>query len=218
MVLPLIWIVSATLAATAVVAGGTYEMGKDEGKREGEEKGAAERAVKTKRMERKIRRKEKIIKKTKKSVEEATVVAAKYYNEHQKFEQFTICIIAIGAAMAACDGDVHENEVRELRERTLGIAEINLPSSIERKIEQLLDQPPTFEQAMLYVEKLDHAVWPVIDSILAAVSIADGQVLETEKVFLNQWENYKTVQMAQSIQLRDGYRRQISFPNAVQLQ
>lgn len=193
MVLPFAWLlgVAVTAVTTAVVA---HDLGREEGEREGKEKATAKAATTIKNLEKTIKNKEGDIEKIKKEVLQLAGKIAKYYNEQRKSEQFIICLIAAGVAMAACDGNINEDEVRDLREYVLGASEHRLPSHIESKIEQLLNAPPSFEQAILYVETLDQEIWPMIDIILEVVSEADGEVLKSERTFLKQWESYKATQ------------------------
>lgn len=44
---------------------------------------------------------------------------------------------------------------------------------------------------MIFVGKLDKAVWPIIDDIITVVSEADGQISEEEKIFIEKWQAYK---------------------------
>lgn len=189
MALPvLFWIVGGV-----ITAGAAHGLGKEKGKREGEQKAMAKNAIKIKELENNVKNKENEIEKIKEELNKLVLKITKHYHGQQKFEQFIICLIAVGVAMAACDGDVDENEVRDLREYVLGAMGGALPAHIENKIGELFKTPPRFEQAMLYVAKLDQEVWPMIDIILAVVSEADGEVLKSERHFLQQWEAYKAM-------------------------
>lgn len=117
--------------------------------------------------------------------------AAECYREQNKFNELIVCLIAVGAAMAACDGNVDTEEEANLREFVGGISAHALPPAIENAIQKLLTSPPTFDQAILYAEKLGPAVWPVIDNILIIVSESDGIVTEHEQEFLDNWRNFK---------------------------
>lgn len=199
MALPiLLWIIGGVIA-TGTTAAVAHDRGKDEGKREATEKATAKAAVKIKILEEDVRKKEDEIEKIKEEVHNLVQKIAKHYNGQRKFEQFIICVIAAGVAMAACDGDIDENEVRDLREYVFGALGKALPVHLETKIEQLFDAPPNFEQAMLYVEALDQEIWPMIDTILQVVSEADGEVMKSERVFLKQWEAYKTTSKLQTV-------------------
>lgn len=190
MALPVLWLLGAVVTA-GTAAAVAHDLGKEEGEREGKEKATAKAATTIKNLEKKIKNKEDDIEKIKKEVTRLAGKIAKHYNEQRKTEQFIICLIAAGVAMAACDGKINKDEVRDLREYVLGASEHKLPSHLENKIEQLLNAPPSFEQAILYVETLDQEIWPMIDIILKVVSEADGEVLKSERIFLQQWEAYK---------------------------
>ena len=165
--------VGGTIVGDTVIPSRAREKGRLDGLREGREIATAETAVKFQVLQDKM------------------VQASERFQEQHKYNEFTVCLIAVGAAMAAADGYIHEDEESNLREFVLGMSAHAVPPSIQNAIEQLLTQPPTFDGAMLYVEKLDRTVWSVIDSILAIVSEADRIISEGEQVFLEKWQAYK---------------------------
>lgn len=118
--------------------------------------------------------------------------AASTYAEHNKTNEFIVCLYAVGIAMAACDGHFDDEEALILKEYVVGASSLVLPTAIQKSLEKLTKNPPIFEQAMLYVEKLDRAVWPVIDDILTVISEADGEVSKDELAFMDQWQAFKT--------------------------
>lgn len=124
--------------------------------------------------------------------------AAERYKEQNKSNEFIICIFAVGAAMAACDGNFDHEEESALKEFVLGVSSTAVPNPIKVSLEKLVEQPPTFEQAILYVEKLDTAAWPLIDNILTVVSELDGVVSDEEIFFIEQWAAYKSLNATQS--------------------
>lgn len=125
------------------------------------------------------------------ALQEALSKAAQRFQEHNEFNNFVLCLIAVGASMAACDGNVHLEEQSQLREFALGIVSTKLPPTIEKAVSSLMACPPPFEQAMMYVERLGPDVWPHIDAVLAVVSEADGVLTQEEKDFLVKWAEYK---------------------------
>lgn len=125
------------------------------------------------------------------ALQEALSKAAQRFKEHNEFNNFVLCLIAVGASMAACDGNVHLEEQSQLREFALGIVSTKLPPTIEKAVSSLMACPPPFDQAMMYVERLGPDVWPHIDAVLAVVSEADGVLTQEEKDFLVKWAEYK---------------------------
>jgi F0F1-type ATP synthase assembly protein I len=170
-------IVAAPVVGSAAMLNALTERAKANGFREGQELAAADVAAKLQVLQ------------------EHLVLASERYKDQSKANQFTICLIAVGAAMAACDGHIHEYEANHLSEFVLGASAQAVPPVIQEAIQRLMEQPPTFESAMQYVEMLDRGTWPVIDDILAIVSQADGSVSPAEQAFLDQWAEYKAARM-----------------------
>ncbi|WP_417826830.1 hypothetical protein [Thalassospira povalilytica] len=125
-------------------------------------------------------------------LEQQLAKAAEHYMEQNKSNEFVICLFAVGAAIAACDGEFHGDEEMHLREFIMGASTQTAPPSLQEAFQTLLTRPPTFDEAMLYVKKLDRGVWPVIDDILTVVSEADGKLSEEELTFIGQWNEFKT--------------------------
>lgn len=125
------------------------------------------------------------------ALQEALAKAAVRFQEHNEYNNFILCLIAVGASMAACDGNVHLDEQSQLREFALGIGSSKLPPTIEKAVSSLIANPPPFDQAMIYVERLGPDVWPQIDAVLTVVSEADGMLTAEEKDFLVKWAEYK---------------------------
>lgn len=117
--------------------------------------------------------------------------AANVYAEHNKSVEFVMCLFAVGAAIAACDGHFDDEEKDSLKEFVLGASALTAPGRLQSGLEKLIQNPPSFEETMIFVGKLDKAVWPIIDDIIAVVSEADGQISEEEKIFIEKWQAYK---------------------------
>lgn len=126
-----------------------------------------------------------------KDLEQKLFLAAERYTEQNNFNDFIICLFAIGASVAACDGSFDIEEENSLKEFVAGASKAALPPGILSAIKELTERPPAFEAAMVYVEKLDQKDWPIIDDMLAIVVEADGVLAEEERKFLKQWAEYK---------------------------
>lgn len=160
-------------AVGAAVSSSSKNRAQEDAFRQGREAGAAEYLAKVHELEQHLAQ------------------AAATFREHNQFNAFIVCLIAVGAAMAACDGHVHELEQEHLREFVVGLSVHALPSTVQETVERLIASPPTFDEATQYVETLGQAVWPLIDGLLAVVSEADGEVTGEELAFLQSWETYK---------------------------
>ncbi|CAA7627267.1 hypothetical protein [Magnetospirillum sp. SS-4] len=160
-------------AAGAAVSSASKKQAIGEGYRQGKEGDLAEAAAKIQVLQ------------------ERLVLASERYREQNKLNEFIVCLIAVGAGMAACDGVLHEDDMSNLQEFVLGMSVFALPPAVENAIQQLLAKPPTFDEAMLYADRLGSDIWPVIDAILLNVSETQGEATEQGKVFLTKWADYK---------------------------
>ncbi|WP_085581016.1 hypothetical protein [Thalassospira mesophila] len=119
--------------------------------------------------------------------------AAQRYEQQNKTNEFIICLFAVGAAIAACDGNFHKDEESNLKEFILGALAEAIPTDLEGPIYTLLNNPPNFNGAIQYIEKLDRKIWPVIDDVLTIVSEADTIITPEEEKFIGHWNEYKSI-------------------------
>lgn len=121
--------------------------------------------------------------------------AAIYYTEADQRNDFVLCMVAFGSAIAGCDGDVDAAEKGFLRDFVVMNAVDLVPANIQLLMKEIATTPPTFDVAASYADKLDSNAWPVIDSILAIVSEADGVIKAEEDAFLARWTEFKASRM-----------------------
>ncbi len=126
------------------------------------------------------------------SLQQKLEKAAAIYEEQNRTNEFVVCLYAIGIAMAACDGHFDDEEASILKNCVLGASAAAMPSAMQAALAKLTQSPPSFDEALIYVEKLGPDAWPVIDDVLAVISQADGEVSASELEFLNKWQGYKT--------------------------
>lgn len=117
--------------------------------------------------------------------------ASTQFAEQNKTNEFIVCLYAVGIAMAACDGKFDDEEAAILKEYILGASSLAAPSIVQTSLQKLTQSPPDFDEAIVYVKKLDPVVWPVIDDILTLISEADGVVCEDEQAFFARWQDFK---------------------------
>ncbi|MXW65215.1 MAG: hypothetical protein F4Z69_10395, partial [Bacteroidetes bacterium SB0668_bin_1] len=114
--------------------------------------------------------------KTKKRAEHFVTVA-KRFEEHKKYEEFLIAAMAVGISIANADGDIAEEERVELEEYLMGpILQSACPKTIKNRMQKLYKKPPTFNEAMKYVEKIRKESYfdpDVIDDIIILIMNAD---------------------------------------------
>ena len=134
-----------------------------------------------------------------KSLQKHLEKAAKKFTEQNMINEFTICLYAVGISIAACDGNFDDDEAFMLKKHILGEASLVSSSAVNAALEQLTEHPPTFYEAMTYVEKLSSLAWPVIDDVLTLISEADGVVSEEELSYMAKWEEFKSNSTQKSI-------------------
>ncbi|CAA7617368.1 hypothetical protein [Magnetospirillum sp. SS-4] len=161
------------VAAGAAISRASKDQAIEDSYRQGKEGGLAEAAARIQVLQ------------------ERLALASERYREQSKLNEFVVCLIAVGAGMAASDGTFHDDDMSNLQEFVLGMSAFALPPAIETAIQQLLAKPPTFDEAMLYASRLGPDIWPVIDEILINVSETRGAASEQGQAFLTKWAGYK---------------------------
>lgn len=166
--------VGATAGGVAEYMDADVEQAEARGRREGKNEGKAESAVKVKTIEKKM---EQVVKK----------------NESLRaWEEMTIGLFAVGASLANCDGRIDEAERNDMEQFIAGLSSSSLSSDFHETLDKLFRNPPSFEEAMKYVEKyILKENRDMIDDLLVVAAEADGQVCENEKAFIQAWNEYK---------------------------
>ena len=157
-------------------------------------KAVAESAQKVETAQKKARQAEQRAEEAEKSLREAADTIERYRESLKDVEshyQLVIALTAIGMAAANADGHVDESETSEMDEYISGIAASKLPSKVKARIQYLHNHPPTFEKAAAEIAKLDKKGLPiaVFRQLIIDVVNADGVVEESEKAFLQKWDD-----------------------------
>lgn len=103
---------------------------------------------------------------------------------HEEHSNLILALTALGVAMANADGNISEDEIAELNEFVGGISSDAYPQHIIDEINRLIENPPTFNEAMKYLEKVNAVEYNEIRNILVLVMEADGKVENEERGFL----------------------------------
>lgn len=166
--------VGATVGAVAGgVASSIDEDDKNSSYRAGERSGKAENAQEVDNL--------------KKTMEEAS----KRFEDYKDYETFLISCYAVGISVANCDGEIAKEELEELESFLQGETFNKYPESFKNTLKELKNSPPTFRQAMSYVEELDKENWDQIDDIINFMIEADGYIHEKESAYKESWRRYK---------------------------
>lgn len=119
--------------------------------------------------------------------------ASKYediVNEHKEHTQTIIAMTALGVSIANIDGHFSDEELDSLHEFAGGIASAKYPQYIVDKINKLIETPPTFNEAMRYLKKVDAKFYGGVRNLLVAIAEADGDVHPEEKAFLKAFDKH----------------------------
>lgn len=115
--------------------------------------------------------------------------AISQFQGDKEYFNFIIASTALGMAIANADGEISNDELIEINEFVGGIASSNYPQHIVYTITQLKDNPPSFNEAMKYLEKVNISNYESIRSLIELVIEADGIIHEKEKAFLEAFDS-----------------------------
>jgi len=104
--------------------------------------------------------------------------------EHEKHTNLILALSALGIAMANADGEISDEELKELNEYVGGLSSQGYPNHIVRQINDMVSNPPTFNEAIKHLEKVDAIELPEIRNFLVMIMEADGIIHKKEKAFL----------------------------------
>ena len=115
--------------------------------------------------------------------------AISQFQGDKEYFNFIIASTALGMAIANADGEISNDELIEINEFVGGMASSNYPQHIVYIITQLKDNPPSFNEAMKYLEKVNVSNYESIRSLIELVIEADGIIHEKEKAFLEAFDS-----------------------------
>jgi uncharacterized tellurite resistance protein B-like protein len=121
--------------------------------------------------------------------------AEKIVKDHQEHTNIILALSAMGCAMANADGEISPEEIVELNEFTGGLASQGYPEHIVKQIESMIDTPPTFNEAMKHLEKVEIKEYSAIRDLLVIVMESDDVIHKKEKAFLSAFD-IKTKQLS----------------------
>lgn len=113
-------------------------------------------------------------------------------SEQARRERTLLALFSIGIAAAACDGQIQEQERRDLEAIILGVSAKFVSPQLRAEINRLLAEPPTFGDAVRGLEELeDPEVYPLVDTIIEVAVMADGRMTDGKINFCNAWGRYR---------------------------
>lgn len=108
--------------------------------------------------------------------------------EHEKHTNLILALSALGCAMANADGKISPEEIVELNEFVGGISSQGYPTHIVKQIEDMISNPPTFNEAMKHLEKVDSIGYPELRNFLVMIMESDDVVHKKEEAFLKAFD------------------------------
>jgi len=148
--------------------------------------GAGVGAVMSKNEEEEEERKQRELAKANQKAEKATDII----NETKEHYQLIIALTALGVSMANVDGKISSEEMEELSEFVGGLSSLKYPQNIIDTINQIVSNPPSFNEAMKHLENISSVEYPEIRNILVTVMESDGEIHPKEKAFLSAYDSH----------------------------
>lgn len=108
--------------------------------------------------------------------------------EHEEHTNLILALSALGCSMANADGEISPEEIIELNEFVGGISSQNYPAHITEQIKDMISNPPTFNEAMNHLEKVNAIEFPELRNFLVMVMESDEVVHKKEEAFLKAFD------------------------------
>jgi len=147
--------------------------------------GAVAGTVMSRQEEEEEERKQRQIVKANEQAKRATKIVA----EHEEHNRLIIALTALGVSMANVDGNISDEERLELDEFVGGLSSSAYPENVRNQIQQIIESPPTFNEAMVHLQEIPEVEYPEIRNLLVTVMESDGIIHEREKAFLTAYDS-----------------------------
>ena len=108
--------------------------------------------------------------------------------QHEKCTNLILALSAIGFSMANADGKISPEEVEEIDEFIGGLASQAYPEHIINQLKKLRTNPPTFNEALKYLQFVESVKYLEIRNLLVAIIDADDFDHPNEKAFLSAFD------------------------------
>lgn len=166
-------LVAGSIGAAAGGVAEAYDDSEEKAEEKGKRKGEKEAAAKYEKKYKKLR-------KVFEHAQEQMKVTSDYFN-------LVLAMEAVGMACAACDGEVSEEERKDINEFISGISSGNFPKDIKQKIENIANNPPNIKTAFEMANKVGLDSFELFNEIIEVVMHSDGYIHENEKAFQQAW-------------------------------
>lgn len=108
-------------------------------------------------------------------------------HSNENYFDLIVAMHAVGMACAACDGDVSQEERRDIEEFIGGLAMQKLPDHVQAKLTELATNPPSLSTAFELVKQYGTDATDLFDEVIELVIRSDGHVAPQEERFRAQW-------------------------------
>lgn len=108
--------------------------------------------------------------------------------EHEKHTNLILALTALGCSMANADGEISPEELVDLDDFVAGISSQGYPTHIKNQIKDIISNPPTFNEAMKHLEKVDAIELPELRNLLVVIMESDEIVHKKEEEFLRAFD------------------------------
>ncbi len=114
--------------------------------------------------------------------------AEKIVKAHKEHSKLILALSALGISMANADGEISPEEELELNEFVGGLSSQGYPEHIKAQIREFIYNPPSFNEALDYLENVRAIEYDEIRSLLISVMEADGKIEIMEKAYLQAFD------------------------------
>jgi uncharacterized membrane protein YebE (DUF533 family) len=102
-----------------------------------------------------------------------------------------IAMVGVAISVANCDGEICESEKQEIDEFIMGLSAVSLPEDVMEKINQLYQKPLNIKEAFKIAKESGVEI-SVFDDIIKAVMSSDNIIAESEKAYVQAWNELKS--------------------------
>lgn len=164
---------AAAGALGGAVASSVEEDERTEARNEGYREGRAENFVEIQKLQ------------------ERLALAEARFTEHKQYENLLVAMFAVGISVANSDGTICGDEKDAINGFILGESFVGLPTTIKTVIQELHENPPTFNTTMEYVKRVDREDWAIFDSVILLIIESDSYTHSEELAYQQAWEQFK---------------------------
>lgn len=107
---------------------------------------------------------------------------------HEEHTALILALSALGIAMANADGKILEIELQELNEFVGGLSAQSYPAHIVKQIKTMISNPPTFNEAMEHLARVDAIKYPEVRNFLVMTMESDDNIHKKEEAFLKAFD------------------------------